>query len=173
MPRRSRKYGVGKEIGGAIYLHRAYEPALGRGVERAKSLIPSDFQYTIVKQNLATGAISFIDSPDFDTAPEPTVGDTWIVRADGTTRFRKQAADRYLYHHKWLMVGDDYQGFDVRESQRRSRAWVVLDGIDRSRIGRKSYWTSVVLPQLDTNPRETPAQPRQNSNPDRLSDTER
>ncbi|HET6386941.1 MAG TPA: hypothetical protein VFJ58_26415 [Armatimonadota bacterium] len=117
-----------------------------------------EHSYPIVKQNLATGAISFIDSPDFDTDPEPIVGDSWLVRADGTTRFRKQAADPYLYHHKWLMVGDEYTGFDVRESQRRSLAWSALPNIDRARIGRKSYWSSVVLPRLFETARQSPVE---------------
>jgi len=92
---------------------------------------------------------------------------------DGTFLFLKQAAGPYLYHHKWLMVGDEYTGFDLPESQRRSLAWVALDGIDRSRIGRKSYWTSVVLPQLETNSQGSSAEPQQHSNPNRHPDTER
>jgi len=148
LPARSRKYGVGKDIGGAIYLHRLYEQVLGPAIERAKSHLPPGFPYTIVKYNGATGAVSFIHSPDFDTAPEPTLGDLYTVRADGTTSFRKQPADPYIYHHKWLMVRDDYPGFDVQESQRRSRLWSALHHLDRSRIGRKSYWTSTVLPRL-------------------------
>jgi len=59
-----------------------------------------------------------------------------------------QSSDPYIYHHKWLFVADDYGGFDVDESKRRSLAWMSLPDIDKSRIGRKSYWEDHVLPRL-------------------------
>ncbi len=149
LPVRSRRYGVGKEIGGAVYVHRAYADRLpSERIATAAPCLPSDFQYTVLKLNFLTGAVSFIASPDFDTAPEPIVGDLWIVRADGSTRFRAKLADPYIYHHKWLFVADDYAGFDVEESRARSVAWTTLPDVDRSRIGRLSYWVESVLPRL-------------------------
>jgi hypothetical protein len=148
LPARSRRYGVGKEIGGAIYLHRTYEALLGQVLIEAKDRLPADFTYTVVKYHIDTRAISFIHSPDFDTAPEPTVGDSWTVLPDGRTRITKQASDPYVYHHKWLFVRDDYRGFSVEESKSRSIAWGALPGIDKRRVGRKSYWTAEVLSRL-------------------------
>jgi hypothetical protein len=58
--------------------------------------------------------------------------------------------DPYIYHHKWLFVKDDYSEFDVEESKRRSLAWLVLDGIDKKRIGRLSYWTAHVVPRIES-----------------------
>ena len=85
---------------------------------------------------------------DFDVAPEPTVGDVVIVDAQGNVRIRWQPRDPEIYHHKWLVVADDYQGFDVEPGRQRSLAWMRLDGIDRKRIGRRSYWQQHVLPRL-------------------------
>lgn len=149
LPKRSRRYGVGKEIGGAIYLHRSYEQLLGEEVLAAKSRLPQDFHYTIVKYQSGRGAVSFIHSPDFDEAPEPVVGASWIVYPDGTTKHYLQATDPFIYHHKWLFVADDYTGFDVAESKRRSILWQSLaPPVDTKRIGRKSYWEGQVLPRL-------------------------
>jgi hypothetical protein len=36
LPKRSRRFGIGKEIGGAVYLHRDYEHLLGEPVVRAQ-----------------------------------------------------------------------------------------------------------------------------------------
>ncbi len=118
------------------------------GLVSAKTKLPDDFDYQIVKYNCRTRAVSFVQCVDFDTAPEPTVGEIVTVNADGQVRRRKQPQDPEIYHHKWLFVGDDYDGFDVEESKRRSLAWMSLDDVDRKRIGRKSYWNKYVMPRI-------------------------
>ena len=148
LPRRSRRYGVGKEIGGAVYLHRDYEHVIGSLVEEAKKALPTGFEYTVVKYALDTSTVSFIHSPDFDSAPEPAVGDLWTVHQDGRATFRRQPADPYIYHHKWLFVRDDYPRFDVSESHQRSTLWMNLPGIDILRIGKRAYWNREVVPRL-------------------------
>ena len=149
LPRRSSKYGVGKEIAGAVYLHRNYENRLGNVVRYARANLSHDFDYRVVKYNFRAGAVSFIQCDDFDSNPEPTVGE--IVRVDvaGNVRRRGQPRDPEIYHHKWLFVDDDYEGFDVDASRQRSLAWIQLDGIDRSRIGRQSYWNEFVVSRLN------------------------
>ncbi len=148
LPSRSRRYSVGKEIGGAVYLHQDYEHLLGTPVQEAKKHLPAAFNYTIVKYHLKTDAVSFIQSPDFDSSPEPTVGDIWTISRDRRSELRRQLADPYIYHHKWLFVNDDYMGFNVAESKVRSLVWMSLPDVDRRRIGRKSYWFASVLPRL-------------------------
>ena len=149
LPKQSKEYGVGKEIGGSVYVHRDHADRLGAVVVKAAGHLPDGFVYTIVKYNRRTGAVSFIHCPDWDTAPEPVVGDLWTVHADGRAAFRRQAADPFIYHHKWLFVTDDYPGFDVGESRQRSEAWTALPDVDRSRIGKRSFWLEKVLPLLD------------------------
>jgi hypothetical protein len=148
LPRRSRKFGVGKEIGGAVYVHRRYEAVLGEAVERARERLPEGFAYTVVKWQRASGAVSFIASPDFNAAAEPVVGDVVTVGQEGGVKMRRQGADPTIYHHKWLMVADDYEGFDVEESKERSRRQLALADVDRRRIGRRSYWLAHVAPRL-------------------------
>jgi hypothetical protein len=149
LPKRSKRFGVGKEIGGAVYVHRRYESVFEPLISAAKQYVPDGFDYDVVKFRRANGVFTFIQSGDFDSASEPTVGDTLTVDTDGNTRLRKRLADPFIYHHKWLFVDDDYDGFDVEQSKRWSIAWMSLPEVDKSRIGRKSYWISHVLPRLD------------------------
>lgn len=149
LPKRAKRFGVGKEIGGNVYVHERYEHLLGNVVQMAKQHVPRDFRYTVVKLNLQTYAVTFISSPDFDSADEPIVGSQVLVRGDGTIRLSKQLDDPYIYHHKWLMVRDDYSGFDVEASKLRSRTWLALENIDKSRIGRRSFWERTVVSRLD------------------------
>src|SRR4051812_9506837 len=99
LPRRSRHYGLGKEIGGAVYVHRSYEGVIGPPLLALRERLPPDFAYTVVKHNLKTGSVTFIHSFDFDTNPEPTVGDAWLISPTGADTFLPQLPDPYIYHH--------------------------------------------------------------------------
>ena len=149
IPRRASKFGVGKLMGNCVYVHYTYqeeivaEQPLKQAKQRAQGM-----DYTVVKYNIKTGNITFVQVPDFDTAPEPTVRDQLLVRPDGTTRYMKQQADPWIYHHKWLFVKDDYMGFDVEKSKQRSLRWLQLTDIDFTRIGKKSFWERTILSRL-------------------------
>jgi hypothetical protein len=80
---RNRKFRVGKVAGFYIYVHRKYGRVLSERVQQAKTLIPVTFLYTVVKYNQRTNEVSFIESPDFDAADEPTVGSSYRVDAKG------------------------------------------------------------------------------------------
>ena len=148
LPKRSARFVVGKVIGGAVYVHRQYESLLPKAVQKAKGALPNGFRYTIVKYVMSDETVSFIHSRDFDSSPEPVVGDLYTVKCDGSTRFRREAADPWIYHHKWLFVADDYKGFDVEASRARSCQWLALDSVDFRRIGKKGFWEKNVLPKL-------------------------
>jgi hypothetical protein len=139
---------VGKKIGGSIYLHKDYADSVipKELMDKAKAAV-GQFDYTIAKYTPAMNSISFIRSPDWDTAHEPTVG---VVKAykDGIVKTINPSSDPWIYHHKWQFVGDDYKGFNVEESKARSKAWEPLN-LDRSRIGKKSYWDAVTAGKLD------------------------
>ena len=109
----------------------------------------ADFAYTVVKLNMKTNSVTFTFSPDFDKADEPIVGKQLLVRKDGSVRTMEQLADPYIYHHKWLFVDEDYQGFDVAKSRNRSLAWMSLSNVNKSLIGRASYWNIEVVPRLN------------------------
>ena len=148
LPSRSRRFGVGKEIGYAVYVHRDYEERFGDVVEWAKRHLPENYEYTVVKLNQRNDSVSFIQCPGFDTEHEPAITGIVVVSADGQVQRRSLLADPYIYHHKWLFVADNYQGFDVAASKQRSELWMKLPDVDRSRIGRKSFWETQVVRRI-------------------------
>ena len=152
LPKRSARFKVGKEIGGAVYVHKQYETLLPEAVQKAKSFLPPEFSYTVFKFKLSNETVSFIQSTDFDSADEPIVGDLYTVKVDGSASFRCQLSDPWIYHHKWLFVADDYKGFDAEASKTRSGQWLALDDIDFSRIGKRSFWTEQVVARLIAEP---------------------
>ena len=125
-PIKRSRYGVGKEIGGDIYLHRDYaEDVVPKDIlENAEQMLEEydpAFDYNCIRYSPKTGAISFQEAPDFDTAREPVVGDYITVFPDGTI---KTGHSNYIWHHKWLWVKNDYTGFDVEEAWEWSKEWL-------------------------------------------------
>ena len=136
-------------------MHRDYVADAGIPLDTyqlALKYLPDEFKnYVIVKYVPAYGTFSFIQSPDFDTASEPIVGDSFLVRPGAGTTLTRQKADPQIYHHKWEMVGDDYDGFDVASSREWSRHWRSVIGVNKdisNRIGTKSYWEREILPKV-------------------------
>lgn len=136
------KYGVGKDIGGSLYLHKNY----------VKGIIPDDqlkaalealikdypgFDYNVVRWDYKKGSIAFYNSPDFDTSHEPVAGEIFTVSTN--VEIRKKTEKR-IWHHKWLWVKDNYRGFDVRKSIERSKEWLAVPDIDFARIGNVQFW---------------------------------
>ena len=105
-----------------------------------------DFKYNIIKWDIKKDLLTFVNSPDFDTADEPVAGDYVAIKADGTVR---KGSTKSIWHHKWLWVKDDYKGFDVEESYRRSEAWLTIPMIEFSKIGNKAFWEKNYVPEID------------------------
>lgn len=151
------KLGVGKDIGGEIYLHRDYEHLVPdqEALAKAKHTLATnhpDFKYNTLKFD-KNGNHTFFHSPDFDTAHEPTAGN--YVRVSGDTT--KTGSTSNILHHKWLWVNDDYKGFDVNASMNRSKKWLALPNIEFSRIGNKKVWDNEYAPKIEqTNEGTTP-----------------
>lgn len=146
LPKRSIKFDIGKQMIGCVYVHTSSEQILPN-IDKFKKHLPTDYEYIVVQFNWFNNTFSFIQSPDFDTAHEPTVGNSLIVHADRKTKLIKAPRDPWIYHHKWLMVDDNYSGFDISKSKSRSIAWMKLNP-DRSKIGKKSSWLKNILPLL-------------------------
>ena len=138
----------GKHIGGCIYIHKDFADQVWGDLAWEMSNLPEGFEYTLIKIDKTTGAVTFIQCDDFDTADEPTMGDAVLCYPSGGHRYMKANKDPWIYHHKWMMVDRDYEGFDVEKSRLRSEAINSLTDLDRSRIGKKSYGEEHVLPLL-------------------------
>lgn len=121
------KYGVGKMIGGCLYLHKDYSQIIPQDIlknaENALKEAYPDFKYQCLKYDTKKQSVSFQEAPDFDSAREPIVGDYVTVTIDGKV---KTGHSNYIWHHKWLWVKDDYTGFDIEESYRWSEKWLAV-----------------------------------------------
>ena len=140
---RSSDYGVGKFIGGKIYVHRQYEDVIPN-INLIKNYIKFSARdllshpYNIVIYNRVSKRYSFVEAPNFDTVHEPAVGKITTFTLNGNYQYRRSLDS--IYHHKWLFVKDDYTGFDVQASFDRSKEWLALRGVSHSRIGSPRYW---------------------------------
>lgn len=146
VPTRSKKYGVGKQMGHDFYIHKDYSEVLpGSFKEYFHALnqnVPN-FDFTIIKYNSQKEQFSFIQSKDFDSSDEPTVGDIVVIDKNKNLKFIKEKKDPHIYHHKWNFVKNDYEVFSIKESIQRSILWKSKIGNNKeisSRIGTKSYW---------------------------------
>ena len=140
---------VGKRVGSDVWMHKDYagEILKNDGYNVKKAQLPKDFDFTIVRFNKKSGDMAFIESPDFDSANEPLVGKSIVVSEndDGfNIKVTEPSRDNpFVYHSKWTMVKDDYSGFDVELSKKRTLAWKSIIGVDKSitsRIGRLKFW---------------------------------
>lgn len=158
LPKRSKQFGVGKFIGGSLYVHRDYAHVLPQeeynaAVKHSPRIDHRTF-FNVIKYNTKTKAFTFIQSNTFDSLDEPIVGIALLMFPSAVTpgeyfyRWIFPPKDPWIYHHKWLMVGDDYQGFDVEAAKARSALWMSIENINKSRIGKKSYWEAHVVPLI-------------------------
>lgn len=145
-------FGVGKRIGGNLWLHKSYaDEVINQDLFRgAESKLPDWFDYDVIRVSRDQSEICFICSPDFDSSNEPLVSDSFKVkviegREAKILSHTKLQKDPLIYHHKWIFVKDDYSGFSVSDSKKRSLEWKIALGVSRSlssKIGRMSFWDS-------------------------------
>lgn len=135
------KWGVGKDIGGSLYVHMNYIPdEFKQKVADARLAISIEhprFDPNVVRIDYKKDSIAFYDSVEFDVSHEPAAGNMVVYKDDVVSkiRFVKQ-----IWHHKWLWVKDDYKGFDVDAAYNRSAQWLDHDDIPFARIGNKQTW---------------------------------
>lgn len=123
---RSRKYGVGKEIGGKIYIHKRYHHLVidTDMFLNAAIRLPYGFIFNCMVIDLKKNIIRFDEAPDFDTAREPHPGD--FIEVNLATKEIRRGHSDMIWHHKWMWVADDYKGFDVDKSYEWSKRWTQI-----------------------------------------------
>ncbi|SVD15201.1 uncharacterized protein METZ01_LOCUS368055, partial [marine metagenome] len=154
-------------MGNDYYVHKSAEDAVIKEMglpnfRQAKNKLPSDFEYDIVHYNSKTGAVEFIQSPDWNTATEPVRGEAYRVLGKGDAIPVLPLERTQIYHHKWSFVRSDYTGFDVEASADRSVAiGEILPALKKkdanitSRYGYLDVWQGTVLPVLEPGKRIT------------------
>jgi len=140
-----KSFEFGKKMGNDVYMHKNYESYLPSDIlKENKSLLPKDFNYTIIKWNKKDNSMSFIESKDFDTSDEPIVDSSYKV-SNGNIRLRDKPKRDQIYHHKWMFVQPDYTGFNYDESKLRSLSWYKKYDYDSKMIGYKDYWDKLKM----------------------------
>ena len=119
---------VGKQVGSSLYVHKFYadEVIPKEILQRAEEILTRsnpDFKYNTLMWDSKTNNVRFDESPDFDTTREPHVGEYIVVSPNGE-RPPRIGVSNSIWHHKWLWVKDDYNGFDVDKSKEWSRVWI-------------------------------------------------
>lgn len=84
-----------------------------RALQELRSKAP-DFTFNYIIYDTKDWSIRFIESSDFDTAEQPTLGDTYLVTKFMDVRYAKI---KMILHHKWMLVKDNYVGFDVQKAK--------------------------------------------------------
>jgi hypothetical protein len=136
-----------KKVGHCVYLHYT-------NIEELIDYVDSDewnrvmeilFDYiaypvAVIKYNLKTQAISLIQSPNWDTANEPDVGDGIKILKSGEVKSIK--AKGQVYHNKWQFVGKNYRGFDIQKAKKRTQLWSSIPEVKsvKNKIGYKKFW---------------------------------
>ena len=129
------KFGVGKMVGGKIYVHKDY----------ALDIVPTDVLWNAqdILHKFEPGAVfncicydtknpnvvRFDEAPRFDEDREPYPGIMWTVdvsRADEGERCYKVGYSDAIWHHKWMWVKEDYKRFDVQANYMWSKYWLAL-----------------------------------------------
>jgi hypothetical protein len=135
--------GVGKRIGGRTYVHRRYaEDVIPAALlHRAEKVAGAYGRGWVCAKYADNGEVTLQHSPDFDTAHEPRVGLCVTISGDGYCVDHRTPTGPLVWHHKWLWVRDDYRGFDVSASIRRSLSWLPLVPAElKCRIGSLAVW---------------------------------
>lgn len=139
-PIKRSKWGVGKDIGGSLYVHMDYVPFQFSDMVETHWLAAvikfPDLDANVVRIDYRLGHVAFYESIEFDTENEPAGGYVILSHNNGHVTMRRV---KQIWHHKWLFVGDDYKGFDVEESYERSKLWLQHE-VDSKRIGNRDYW---------------------------------
>jgi hypothetical protein len=125
------KFGVGKRVGSKIYFHKSvWNKITPKDVwDKAMKMVSitkidhRPFQFNTVCYDLKEPHIVRLDTcPGFDTEREPVVGLSFKFNTLYCTT--DVVLNNQIYHHKWLWVLADYEGFDVQESYEWSKRWL-------------------------------------------------
>lgn len=154
---RDSKYGVGKRVGNQVWLHHQYQEVfcpfgLRKALKIIERNIPNSvghFKYDVVRYDEKNNTFCFILVDDFDENPEPVIY-AWVTVNLNNNQIKGTICEnnRPIYHHKWLMVTDDYNGFDLDEAKERSQK-IQECNFNKNKMGRSEFWNEHCLPILE------------------------
>lgn len=132
------KFGVGKQVGSKVYFHKSvWDKIVPQDVwDKAQNIMESasteqqfwkmgwiEWEYETVCYDLKNPTVLRFDTcANFNLKREPVVG--WMMFIDTKNECVRFKYNQQIYHHKWLWVEPDYQGFDVYASYEWSKRWL-------------------------------------------------
>ena len=149
--KRSPKDVCGKRMGKYLYVHSsAATPYLTPEVrDYLYRLLDArqGHQGAIVKLDVTREPYAFVsltEVPNWDDENEPRLGRSHGLNENGAWEVREPSKSPLVYHHRFLFVPTDYEGFDVKASMLRSLKWKRIAGKNNPeisrRIGRLAFW---------------------------------
>lgn len=144
-----------KKVCQCLYVHKSNIDELFQNIgylekEKILSIIKSKkengFDFQVIKYNVKDRKLSLIQSPDWDTANEPIVGDSFMIDIiSGEEKLTKKKPNNpQIYHSKELFVAPDYKGFDIAKAKERTKLWNSIPNINKNKIGYKNYWIDIL-----------------------------
>lgn len=108
-----------------------------------------DIPWHVCKYDSNKHTFSLIQCPTWDELYEPIVGDSYLFKEFGGYP-KVVKGNKTVYHRKHDFVSDDYKGFDIEESKRRTELlesflWIRQN---KNRIGSKRVWETVLKKYL-------------------------
>jgi hypothetical protein len=145
-----------KKVGYCKYVHKSNLAELLNSVsdlerEPIKELISQHSTYwnfEVVKYDSKTKNLSLIQSLNWNTANEPTVGDSLIINiVTLKISISKMKTREQIYHQKELFVSENYSGFDVQKAKARTQLWkskIQNLSQHKTRMGYRWYWNELL-----------------------------
>ncbi|MFM7888763.1 MAG: DNA phosphorothioation-associated putative methyltransferase [Pseudanabaena sp.] len=111
---------VGKKLPNALYVHisaiTSLSPQLQECDRQARSLLPKESKFTIIKFNYEQPKISYLFYPDFDTDPHPALHQSIQVDLQTKTTQQRdyfQSPNPPILHRKETFVNQDYPLYQI------------------------------------------------------------
>jgi len=162
-----------KKVGQSLYLHvsaigelsELQQGKVTKAFEIARSHFPGLQKENVTLIKISPMNISFIVSPDWDTAMEPRINFSYVVHCSSTgypaggscVKFLDYRDKHIIYHHKWAFCAASYDGFNRSDSMAWSQYWTEHPAVKalskrdpkwRSKIGNYDYWKKNVLDEI-------------------------
>lgn len=139
-----------KKVMKSLYVHVSNIDELGEErvkiVEERKKMI-GDFAYDVIKFDMDTENVTFIECTEFDKVHEPLVGRQYLTKKDGEKKIMPSKGQ--IYHKKYMFVSSDYAGFDIEAEKKRAEKYDEMlkkheDKKIKSKIGYRKKWDEVL-----------------------------
>jgi DNA phosphorothioation-associated putative methyltransferase len=137
---------VGKKLPTALYVHisaiASLDPQLQECDRQARSLLPKESKFTIIKINYEQPKISYLFYPDFDTDPHPALHQSIQVDLQTQTTQQRdyhQSPNPPILHRKETFVNQDYPLYQIFAQLTKQEEAIGLFHETRT-IGTRKGW---------------------------------